>query len=83
MIESLNKKPAGKLHMLPIPTKPWDSIGMDFIGPFPKAKGFNYLWAIICRMTSMIHLIPVHTTMKASDLSWIYLSISMGCPAPS
>jgi hypothetical protein len=66
------KKVMGKLHPLPIPTKPWDSIGMDFIGPFPKSRGFNYLWVIICRMTSMVHLIPVHTKMKASELSWIY-----------
>ena len=67
-----NKLPAGKHHPLPIPTKPWDSIGMDFIGPFPEAKGFNYLWVVICRMTSMVHLIPVHTTMTAVQLSWIY-----------
>src|SRR6202789_2442989 len=67
------KKPTGKLHTLPIPTKPWDSVGMDFIGPFPESKGYNYLWVIICRMTSMMHLIPVHTRMKASELSWIYL----------
>lgn len=45
---------------------------MDFIGPFPESKGFDYLWVIICRMTSMVHLIPVKTTMKASELSWIY-----------
>jgi transposase InsO family protein len=45
---------------------------MDFIGPFPESKGFNYLWVIICRMTSMVHLIPVHTKMKASELSWVY-----------
>jgi hypothetical protein len=62
----------GKLHPLPIPTKPWDSIGMDFIGPFPESRGYNYLWVIICRMTSMVHLIPIHTRMKASELSWIY-----------
>ena len=43
-----NKPPKGKLHPLPIPTKPWDSIGMDFIGPFPESKGFDYLWVIIC-----------------------------------
>jgi hypothetical protein len=67
-----NHKPFRKLHPLPVPTKPWDSIGMDFIGPFPKSKGFNYLWVIICHMTSMVHLIPVNTTMKASELSWIY-----------
>jgi hypothetical protein len=45
---------------------------MDFVGPFPKSKGYNYLWVIICRMTSMVHLIPVHMKMKASELSWIY-----------
>ncbi len=67
-----NQKPVGKLHSLPIPIKPWDSIAMDFVGPFPESKGFDYLWVIICRMTSMVHLIPVHTTMKASELSWIY-----------
>jgi len=66
------RKLAGKLHNLPIPTKPWNSIGMDFVGPFPESKGFNYLWVILCQMTSMVHLIPVYTTMKASELSWIY-----------
>jgi hypothetical protein len=66
------KKPMGKLHPLPIPTKPWDSIGMDFIGPFPESKGFNYLWVVICRMTSMVHLIPVHTKITAMELSWVY-----------
>jgi len=69
----LNSRPQGKLHTLPVPTKPWDSIGMDFVGPFPESKGFNYLWVIICRMTSMVHLIPVHTKMTASELSWIYM----------
>ncbi|KXN88382.1 hypothetical protein AN958_07391, partial [Leucoagaricus sp. SymC.cos] len=36
-------KPRGKIHPLSIPTKLWDSIGMDFIGPFPKSKGHDYL----------------------------------------
>jgi hypothetical protein len=45
---------------------------MDFIGPFPEVKGSNYLWVIICRMTSMVHLILVHTQMTAFELSWIY-----------
>jgi len=45
---------------------------MDFIGPFPESKGFNYLWVVIYCMTSMVHLILVHTTMTAMQLSWIY-----------
>ncbi len=72
------KKPSGKLHMLPIPMKPWDSIRMDFVGPFPEVKAddgrkFNYLWVIICQMTSMTHLIPTHTTMTAKQLSGTYM----------
>jgi len=53
------QNPAGKLHLLPIATRPWKSIGMDFIGPFPEVNRYNYLWVVICRMTSMVHLIPV------------------------
>jgi hypothetical protein len=68
-----NQKPMGKLHSLPIPVKPWDSIGMDFVGLFPEVNGYNYLWVVICRMTSMVHLIPVNTKMKASQLSTVYL----------
>ncbi len=27
--------PTGKLHMLPIPTKLWELIGIDFVGTIP------------------------------------------------
>ncbi len=66
-------KPTGLLCPLPIPTKPWDSVGTNFIGPFPEPKGYNYLWVIICQMTSMVHLIPINMELTALDLSWIYM----------
>ena len=69
----MNEKPAGKLHSLPVPIKPWDLIGMDFVGPFPEVKGYNYLWVVICRMTSMVHMIPVNTRMTATELLWKYI----------
>ena len=31
-----NSNPRGLLHNLPIPDRPWQSIGMDFLGPLPK-----------------------------------------------
>ncbi len=69
--------PPGKLHMLPIPTKPWESIGMVFVSPFPEVdmdgQKFNYLWVVVCQMTSMVHLIPVHTKMTVAQLSSIYM----------
>ena len=63
----------GKLHPLPLATRPWESIGVDFVGPFPEVDGFNYLWVIICRMSSMVHLVLVNTTTTASQLSVIYI----------
>ena len=81
--KGINTKPSGKLHPLPIPTKPWDLIRMDFIGPFPETKGFNYLWVVICRMTIMVHLIPVHTKMRASELhqkNWFCSQAALNYP---
>jgi hypothetical protein len=46
---------------------------MDFVGPFPESDGFDYLWVVICRLTSMVHLVPVRTTTTASDLAWLYI----------
>lgn len=63
----------GLLHSMPIPQLPWNSIAMDFVGPFPASQGFDYLWVIVCRLTSMVHLIPVNTTMTAVQLANLYL----------
>jgi hypothetical protein len=67
------QRPVGLLHLLPIPNRPWGSIEMDFIGPFPTSKVYDYLWVIICRLTSMVHLVPVNTMIKASELSELYI----------
>ena len=60
----------GLLHSLPIPTQPWQLIGMDFVGPFLEIDGYNYLWVVICHMINMVHLIPVNTKMTALQLGW-------------
>jgi hypothetical protein len=68
-----NKKPAGLLHSLPIPSQPWESIAMDFLGPFPKSELFDYLWVVVCRLTGMVHLIPCTTRSCALDLAVLYM----------
>lgn len=71
--KSSKQMPAGLLHSLPIPSRPWESIAMDFVGPFPESNGFNYLWVIVCRLISMVHLVPVRTTIKADELAGKFL----------
>jgi hypothetical protein len=72
-----NRAPYGKLHPLPIPERPWESIAMDFVGPFPEITengvSYNYLWVVLCHLTSIVHLIPVHTSTTAPELAWIFV----------
>jgi len=69
-----NQRPQGLLHVLPVPTKPWSSIGMDFVGPFPLVNGFNYIWVVLCRLTSLVHLIPLTTTTTAAQLAPLFMT---------
>ena len=56
-----------------IPTKPWGSIAMDFVGPFLELNRSNYLWVVICCLTLIVHLVLICTTTTASDLAWLYV----------
>jgi hypothetical protein len=69
-----NQRPQGLLHTLPIPTKPWSSIGMDFVGPFPMVENLDYIWVILCRLTSLVHLIPLRTTNTAAQLAPLFMN---------
>ena len=73
MMKSSTQRVPGLLHSLPIPARPWELIAMDFIGPFPESGDCNYLWVVICRLTSMMHLVPIYTTTTASELAQLYV----------
>ena len=66
-------KPRGLLHSLPVPDAPWQSIAMDFVGPFPDCMGHDYLLVVICRLTSLVHLVPTNTSARATDIAWLFL----------
>ena len=68
-----NQKPSGLLHSLPIPDRPWQSIGMDFMGPLPVSNGHDYLLVVIDRFTSEVHLIPITTRVTAKEVAWLFL----------
>ncbi|GJE92037.1 polyprotein [Phanerochaete sordida] len=72
-VKPSTQMPAGLLHSLPVPTRPWGSIAMDFLGPFPESLEANYLWVVLCRLTSLVHLIPVRTTVSAVELAWVFV----------
>ena len=47
---------------------------MDFVGPFPTSEGgHDFLWVIMCRLTNLVHLVPVNVTVRVRDLAWMYI----------
>ena len=63
-----HSKPTSLLHSLPIPNRPWQSIGLDFMGSLPKSNDFDYLLVIIDRLTSQVHLVPTTMTVTARGI---------------
>src|SRR6266481_1442286 len=68
-----SKKPSGLLHSLPIPNRPWQSIGMDFMGPLPVSNNYDYLLVIIDCLTLQVHLLPTTTHATSKGVTWIFL----------
>lgn len=67
-------KPAGKLQPLPIPTGPWQSVSLDFLGPLPKQgkRGFDMLLVMVDRFTKMVHLRPTYLTADAQKVARVF-----------
>ena len=58
-----NSKLTSLLHSLPIPDRPWQSIGLDFMGPLLKSNNFDYLLVVIDQLMSQVHHVPTTMTV--------------------
>ena len=69
-----NRKKAGLLAPLPIPGRPWESIGMDFITHLPRTKaGYTALYVVVDRLTKLVHIVPTTDTATAADVAQLFL----------
>lgn len=71
--KSSTHKPSGLLHSLPIPTRPWESISMDFITCLPKtAQGHDAILTVVDRLTKLAHFIPTTSTVNAPQTGRLF-----------
>jgi hypothetical protein len=63
----------GVLRPLPVPEKPWEDISMDIVVGLPECEGFNAVWVVVDRLSTMRHFIPCHTTIDAVGLAKLSL----------
>ena len=68
-----NHKPYGLLNPLAVPTEPWESIGIDFVGPLPTSSNrdgsFDSITVVICLLTAMVELLPSRIDYNAIELA--------------
>ena len=54
---------------LPIPSRPWESVSMDFVGGLPKSrKSHDYLYVVVDRFSKMCILTPCNKQIAAKKL---------------
>ncbi|MCO5601862.1 hypothetical protein L7F22_055987 [Adiantum nelumboides] len=68
-------KAQGLLQPLPIPTRPWESIAMDFIFDLSRTQsGHDGIWTIIDRFSKQAHFIPMKKTVKSDHLARLFVA---------
>jgi transposase InsO family protein len=66
---------AGELRPLPIPHRPWSSVAMDLVGPFPMSANNNEMvLVVIDRLTKMAHFIPTVRQYTSKLLAELFLN---------
>ena len=62
------------LHPLPIPSRPWESIGMDFLGPLPKSKaGSDMILIVVDRLTKMTYFVTIQSIVTSKETADLFL----------
>ena len=63
-----NQRPAGLLMPLPIPVRPGQQWGLDFVGPLPKTRrGYDGILTLVDRFSKLKHLVPINMEIGAKE----------------
>lgn len=70
------RSPAGLLKPLPLPSFPWESVAIDFVGGFPKEgpKGheLDQVMTVTDRLSKRVRLIPIAKAASAEDVAALF-----------
>ena len=76
-------KPYGKLHPLPVPTRPWRDISVDWITGLPVSKTkegqvYDAILTVVDRFSRMALFLPCKTSIDAAEFAeMIYREVEM------
>lgn len=63
--KSSTGKPLGLMQPLPIPTKPWEEVSMDFIVSLPSSHGYKAIMVVVDKYTKGAHFVALKPKFTA------------------
>ena len=66
-------KTPGLLHPLPIPSRPWQHISMDFKSFPPSKRGFDSILVVVDRLGKRPVSVPYYKTTTARELATLFI----------
>lgn len=67
------KAPAGYLHPLSVPHRPWSHISLDFVTGLPTSNGYTAIMSVVDRFSKMAHFIPLAKLPSAKETAMLML----------
>ena len=58
-IKQPTQQAAGTAKIIQVPERPFQSICIDIIGPFPPSQGYEYALVVVVRFSSFIRIVPL------------------------
>ena len=65
--------PYGLLEPLPLPSKSWQSISLDFITHLPVSKEFDAIITVVDRYNKMAHLLPCTKAITSEETAEVIM----------
>ena len=67
MMKSNNRKQAGLLQPIPIPTRRWQQITTDLVTDLSESNGHTAIAVFVDRLSKMVHFAPCTKEVTAED----------------
>ena len=67
--KNVHRSPAGLLRPLPVPSRPWSHIAMDFVTGLPLSNGFSTILTIVDRFSKAVHYVPLEKLPTAEEMT--------------
>uniref|UniRef100_A0A8C1UQM8 Gypsy retrotransposon integrase-like protein 1 n=1 Tax=Cyprinus carpio TaxID=7962 RepID=A0A8C1UQM8_CYPCA len=65
--KSSSSVPVGLLQPLPVPSRPWSHIALDFVSGLPESSGNTVVLTVVDRFSKAVHFIPLPKLPSARE----------------